>query len=179
MGGATPSDDTETAEVNPTSKVTAALIAGAATGLFYVIPLVNCLCCVWGIGGGVLASYLWLRHQPPSLSPPLGDGLLLGMLTSGVGTVTWLFLQVPLQIFTGFAQDPGESLEQMEEMMETMAPGTSVPEWLTDIMGSTSGTIGMGLIGTFFFAIFVFIALAIFVSIGSLIGTAIFHKKAQ
>ena len=49
------------------------LIAGAAFGAASGIPLLNCAnlaCCALAIGGGFLASYLWLKQAGPMAAPP-------------------------------------------------------------------------------------------------------------
>ena len=42
------------------SPITSALIGGAAAGVLSGIPVFQCLCCLWIIGGAILASYLLL-----------------------------------------------------------------------------------------------------------------------
>ena len=162
--------------MNPTSKVTAALIAGAVVGVLSSLPLLGCLCCAWAIGGGFLASYLWMRHQPPSLAAPLGDSVLLGLMTSAVATVVGIIVQLPLQLIAGAN---GGMQDAFDQAMEQLPADADVPQWFIDLFTSGAGSAGLTIFSVLFGAVFSFVAYSIFVSIGSLIGTSIFHKKAQ
>ena len=54
-----------------------ALIGGAVAGVLSGLPFFNCLCCIWIIGGAMLASYLLSKDSPVSLSA--GDGAIVGI----------------------------------------------------------------------------------------------------
>ncbi len=50
-----------------TDKTRAVLIGGVTLGLLSAIPPIsfaNMCCCVWVLGGGALASYLYVRRSP-------------------------------------------------------------------------------------------------------------------
>ena len=79
------------------SKLKPALIGGAALGVASSVPilnLANCACCALVIGGGVLASYFYMKDAPPAAGPAYGDALLLGLLTGVFGAVTSSVLSI-------------------------------------------------------------------------------------
>ncbi|MCZ7371502.1 MAG: hypothetical protein O8C66_13445, partial [Candidatus Methanoperedens sp.] len=53
-----------------------ALISGAVAGVLSGIPFVNCLCCLWIIGGAILATNLLAKKTPALLTA--GDGAIVG-----------------------------------------------------------------------------------------------------
>src|ERR1044072_3178474 len=69
------------------NKLKPALLGGLIVGLLSAIPVVNYCCCIWGIGGGGLASYLYIKSSPTKIST--GDGAMLGGAAAwgGVGGV--------------------------------------------------------------------------------------------
>ncbi|REJ84730.1 MAG: hypothetical protein DWQ36_07700 [Acidobacteria bacterium] len=159
--------------MNPTSKLTAAAIGGVAMGVASSIPLLGCLCCAWAVGGGLLASYLWMRHQPPSLSPPYGDGALLGLMTAAIGAIAGMFVQLPLNLLMG----AGGMSDAMQQALESMPEDVEVPQQLVDMLSSSAGSAGMTVVGVLVGAVFAFIVYAVLATVGALIGTAVFHKK--
>ena len=58
----------------------AALLGGVFIGVFSALPIINIAncCCLWIIGGGVLAAYLAQQNSPRSLSA--GQGAWFGLL---------------------------------------------------------------------------------------------------
>ena len=85
-----------------TDKTRAVLIGGVTLGLLSAIPPIsfaNMCCCVWVLGGGALASYLYVRRsQSPVL---LGQGAELGALAGVVGTVVAHSIGIPLGLILG------------------------------------------------------------------------------
>lgn len=162
--------------MNPTSKLMAALIGGIAMGVTSSIPLLGCLCCAWALGGGLLAAYLWMRHQPPALQPPYGDGALLGLMTAAFGAIAGMFVQLPLQLLLGAG---GGTAEQIRDALEQMPEGVEVPQQLVDMLTSSAGSAGMTIFGVLIGAVFSFVVYAVLATIGALIGVALFNKKPQ
>lgn len=145
---------------------TPALIGGAVAGILSGIPLVNCLCCIWIIGGAMLAAYLLVKDYPVALSA--GDGAIVGVFTGIVAAVVRTFVDIVLQPFnTKFLQ---RIMERVAEYAEEMPPGfeslfeegtfeTSVPKILFGLVIS----------------VIVFSALG---ALGGIIGISLFGKKA-
>lgn len=80
---------------NKSSLIVPALIGGFASGFLSSLPLANCFCCLWIILGAGLAVYLYSRDNPKALTS--SDGLLLGILTGLIATITDFFLSIPFQ----------------------------------------------------------------------------------
>ena len=87
------------------NKLKPALLGGLVVGLLSAIPFVNYCCCIWGIGGGGLASYLFIKESPTKIGPV--DGAMLGALAGVVGAVIYLIIGVPIAYFIS-----GAAMEQ-------------------------------------------------------------------
>ena len=72
------------------NKLKAALIGGVIVGLPSAIPVLNYCCCIWGIGGGVVAGLLYIKGSQTRV--PTGDGAIVGGLAGVVGGVIYLIL---------------------------------------------------------------------------------------
>ena len=100
------------------NKLKPALIGGVLIGLLSVIPvvnLVNVCCCLWGILGGVLATYLYVKNSPVPASP--GDGAMLGALAGAVSAVIVIVIGIPISIVAG-----GITRELLVRLMESINP---------------------------------------------------------
>lgn len=153
-----------------------ALIGGVFLGITSALPLLNlfnCACCILVIGGGFIASYLYLKDYPDTL-PPLsyGDGALLGLLTGVIGGLVWSVVQVPLELFhlqlgaaAGIAQleealsDPNIPPELREILLELFAKG-----------GLTAATLAISVVMNLVIGV-------IFAIVGAIIGVAVFQKR--
>lgn len=61
------------------------LLGGIFIGLLSGLPYVrygNCFCCMWKIGGGILAGVIFFEKTKKIT---LGDGFLLGLISGGIG----------------------------------------------------------------------------------------------
>src|SRR5215510_13079830 len=79
------------------NKLKPALLGGLIVGLLSAIPFVNYCCCIWGIGGGGLASFLYMKSSPTKIGP--GDGAMLGALAGVIGAIIYLIIGVPIAYF--------------------------------------------------------------------------------
>jgi hypothetical protein len=133
------------------NKLKPALLGGLIVGVLSAIPLVQYCCCIWGIGGGVLAAYLYIKNS--TVPVKMGDGAMVGALSGVIGGIIYLILGLPIAIFFGMAA--------MEEQLTRN--GVSLP---------FSGVLLMvvaGIVGA--------ILLAILATLGGIIGVAIFEKR--
>src|SRR5688500_1904906 len=74
------------------------LLGGLFIGVLSAMPIVqlcNC-CCVWIVGGGVLAAYLQQQNLPAPMT--VLDGVRAGALAGVVGALVWLILTQALDI---------------------------------------------------------------------------------
>ena len=69
-----------------------ALIGGVVAGVLSGIPLLNCLCCLWIIGGAMLSSYLLAKNSPVALSA--GDGAIVGAFSGIIAAVVVAILLI-------------------------------------------------------------------------------------
>jgi len=155
------------------SKLRPAAIGGAALGIASAIPvlnLANCACCALVIGGGVLAAYLYCKEQPPSTEAPYGDAFLLGILTGVIGALIGSIVSIPFQLLVG-GLGAGESIQQALQQADLP------PEVAELVSKFGSGELAFGAI--VFGLLVSLVVYTIFATIGALIGTAIFHRKAS
>lgn len=142
-----------------------ALVGGVTAGLLTAIPLFGCLCCLWIVGGGMLAAYLLARNSPVSLRP--GDGALVGIFTGIVATFVDAVVSLPFQswneevvrkFFDQLSQFIKEMPSEWEAWLGRMEAGFS-PAWF--------------LLGLLFAAI----VYGTFGALGGVIGVSLFGKK--
>lgn len=133
------------------NKLKPALLGGLIVGLLSAIPFINYCCCIWGIGGGVLAAYLYIKSSPIPVS--MGEGAMVGALAGVVGGIIYLVIGLPIAILFGMAA--------MTEQLSRS--GVQLP---------FSGVVLMivsGIVGAIF--------LVVLATLGGIIGTAIFEKR--
>jgi hypothetical protein len=135
------------------SKTKAALIGGVVAGILSAIPVVNYCCCIWAIGGGVLAVYLFVKNTGSVVTP--GGGASLGAVTGGIAAVIYLIIALPLNLIIGTAAMAAQ-MEQMERA------GVSIP------------LSGMALV--IVFVIIGAVCVFVFTLLGGVIGAPIFGK---
>jgi disulfide bond formation protein DsbB len=142
-----------------------ALIGGAVAGVLSGIPLVNCLCCLWIIGGAMIAAYLLAKDSPTDLTA--GDGAIVGVFTGIVAAVVDVIVSIPFQaVSEKFVRD---MLVRFSEYAEEMPNGWQ--SWFEE--GALEGSIAWSVFG---FAISVIIFSA-FGALGGIIGISLFGKK--
>lgn len=145
-----------------------ALIGGAVAGVLSGIPLLGCLCCLWIIGGAMLASSLASKQYPVSMTA--GDGAILGALVGIVAAVVHALISLIPQI---------ESINEnvLRRFMERFAEfAPNMPSNWRDMMDQRMGqteTLAMFLFGLLISAV-VFVALG---ALGGIIGASLFGKK--
>lgn len=133
------------------NKLKPALLGGLIVGVLSAIPFINYCCCIWSIGGGALAAYIYIKSSSTPVS--MGDGAMVGGLAGVVGGVIYLILGLPIAILFGMAA----LTEQLNRS------GVELP---------FSGTLLMivaGIIGAIF--------LVVLATLGGIIGVAIFEKR--
>lgn len=135
------------------NKLKPALLGGLIVGLLSAIPFVNYCCCIWGIGGGGLASFLFIKQSPTKVGP--GDGAMLGALAGVVGAVIYLIIGVPIAYFIS-----GAAMEQAFSQANIHLPFTGFLLFLVS-----------GLIGG--------LCLLVLAVVGGLIAVPIFEKRTD
>ena len=83
------------------NKLKPALLGGLIVGVLSALPFVSTCCCIWAIGGGVLAGMLYINSSPVPVKT--GDGAVVGALAGVVGAVIYLIIGLPIALLRGTA----------------------------------------------------------------------------
>lgn len=134
-----------------TDKLVPALIGGVILGILSSIPFVNYCCCIWAIGGGLLAVMMYVKKSPSSMS--MGEGAMLGAMTGVIGGVIYFVLANIIALIVGTAA--------MDAALKQT--GVNIP---------LSG-VALILLITFLTALF----LVVLSTVGGLIAIPIFEKR--
>ena len=133
------------------NKLKPALLGGLIVGVLSAIPFINYCCCIWTIGGGVLAAFLYVKGSPTPVK--MGDGAMVGGLAGVVGGVIYFVLSLPINIFFGMAA--------MQEQLYRSGVHLPFSGFVLVILTSIVGAI----------------ILAVLTALGGIIGVAIFEKR--
>jgi hypothetical protein len=133
------------------NKLKPALLGGLIVGVLSAIPIINYCCCIWTLGGGVLAAFLYVKSSPTPVK--MGDGAVVGGLAGVVGGVIYFIISLPINIFFGMAA----MQEQLYRSGVRLPFSGIVLVLLTSIVGA--------------------VILALLTALGGIIGVAIFEKR--
>ena len=149
----------------PPPRLQPALFGGLFIGILSALPLINMAncCCLWVIGGGVLATYLMQQNHPFPIAA--ADGALVGLLAGLVGGVLWALLSIPIDL----AMRPF----QQRIFERIMAANPDFPDDARSMIENMSVR---GVAIAFKMVLSVFIGL-VFGMLGGLLGVALFRKK--
>jgi hypothetical protein len=146
-----------------TSKTQPALIGGLVIGVLSALPIIaagNYCCCLWIIGGGVLAAYLLQQNSIEPITQ--GDAAITGLMAGIVGAFVYVVILIALtpliapmqhrmleRILDNANGMPPEFRELMSRSIE--GPLAIAIGFLTHlVLGAIFATIG-GLLGAVFF----------------------------
>jgi hypothetical protein len=101
-----------------------ALTGGAFLGSLSSLPLIsagNCICCMWVLGGGAIATLL-LSQQQPGRRLNFGDGAFAGVCSGLFGAMIATLMSIPLKIISApFLEAERERLEAaLKDMPEVL-----------------------------------------------------------
>ncbi len=142
-----------------------ALIGGAAAGILSGIPIVNCLCCLWIIGGAMLSAYLLIKDSPVALSA--GDGVIVGIFSGIVAAIVEFIISIPFQAVT--EKFMRNMIDRFSEYYEEMPRGFE--SWFQE--GAFETSFVWAIIGLVI-SVVIFSALG---ALGGIIGISLFGKK--
>ena len=143
-----------------------ALVGGLVMGVLTGLPIVsagNLCCCMWVIGGGVIAAYMLQQNEPMPITT--ADGAAVGLMAGVVGAFVYLILSIPIS----FLVAPMER-EIVQRFVERMG---EMPPQFRELAARGAGT-GFRLIMGFILWLVVGV---IFSTIGGVVGQAVFQKK--
>ena len=105
-----------------------ALYGGLVMGVLSSLPLIsagNVCCCLWVVGGGLVAAYVLQQRQATPITP--ADGALVGLLAGIFGAFVGLLISIPIsflvapmerQIVQRVLENSGNMPPEFREMME-------------------------------------------------------------
>jgi hypothetical protein len=146
-----------------------ALFGGLFIGVMSALPIINlgnCVCCMWVLGGGALATYLMQQNHPYTVSA--ADGALVGLLAGVVGGFLGSLLAIPLMMMMGPFQ---------RQLMERMLSGNpDIPDQTRRMIENMNAAS----VGGAAIAVKIVLSVcvdAVFGMLGGLLGVALFKKK--
>ena len=160
--------------MNEAGMLKPALIGGVLLGILSVIPgihLVNCFCCAWVIGGGIVAAYLYVKSSPEAVT--LGRGVGLGLIAGAIGAVVDTLFSIPLTFL--MASFGADAMDQARKMVERIS---ELPQEVRDALArvfSDSPTASLFLIAVV--GIVKLVIYPLMAMIGGAIGVALFEKR--
>lgn len=147
-----------------------AAVGGLLLGILSSLPFISCACCVWVIGGGALAAYLYVKEAPAMVT--LGHGVYLGLLAGIIGSVIIGLFQIPLLFMS-----PEGSREIFEQVRQTMDKIPGYPEEYRESFMELSSREGFI---SFFYILSMGLQLVLnclLAMLGGALGVAIFEKR--
>ena len=146
--------------------MTVPVVAGGLfLGVLSAVPpisFLNCACCILVVGGGLLASYLYMKDYPlDSPRVTYGDGALLGLLAGLFGAVVDTVVSIPINLMLPFGFSNQDALEQLRNTPD-------IPPQLIDFLESIWILISL---------LFGGIVFSIFAMVGAMLGVALFGPK--
>ena len=146
-------------------KLQPALFGGLFIGVLSALPIINIgnCCCLWVIGGGVLATYLVQQNHPYPIAA--ADGALVGLLAGLMGGVLGTLLSIPVEMMMGPIQ---------KQIMErVLSSSQDIPEETRRMLENMN----VGALAIAFKLVFSVCVGAVFGMLGGLLGVALFKKK--
>jgi hypothetical protein len=147
-------------------KLQPALFGGLFIGVLSALPIINIAncCCLWVIGGGVLATYLMQQNHPYPIA--VADGALAGLLAGVIGGVLGTVLSIPMEMMMGPFQR-----QMMERILSSNPDIPAETRSMLENMGRSGG------LAIAFKLVFSTCVGAVFGLLGGLLGVAMFKKK--
>ncbi|MBI3049929.1 MAG: DUF5518 domain-containing protein [Acidobacteria bacterium] len=145
-----------------------AVLGGLFIGILSALPIVNVAncCCLWIVGGGVLAGYLAQQDRQTPLRP--GRGAAVGLLAGVVGAFVWVVAAMVIDAVIGPLQE--RMVAEMIRNAADMPP--EVRQWL-ELAGDRASApvrIAVGFV-------FQLLAGAVFATLGGVLAVAFFGRR--
>lgn len=144
-----------------------ALLGGLFIGVLGALPIVNVCdcCCLWMIGGGLVAAYL---DQQQDVRPTtVQRGALAGLLAGVAGAFVWLVVASIVSVVLAPVQE--QMITAVTRNARDMPP--EIREWLDQMAGTEPSAAG-----TFVWFGVRLVLGSVFASIGGAIGASYFRK---
>ena len=142
-------------------------------GVLSALPFVsaaNLCCCLWVVGGGIVAAYVLQQNESTAITP--ADGALVGLFAGLLGAVIQVLVSIPIT----FVVAPMERalLQRVIDMAGTM------PEDMRQMVeqyGRGGESIAFTIAARTVAFMFWLCVGAVFSTVGGLIGAAVFRKQ--
>ena len=145
------------------------LLSGLLIGALSALPIVsmaNACCCLWIVGGGMLAAYLQQQNEG-GRSLPVSRGAVVGLAAGVTGAFVWLLISIPLSFVMGPLQE-----RMAQEMLQR---ATDMPPGVRGVLEGVAAGGGSPLQYVVGFLFHLFAGL-IFATAGGAIGAAFFKR---
>ena len=154
------------------NKTQPVLLGGAFIGVLSALPIIsvgNLFCCLWIVGGGVIAAYLMQQSHPVAIT--FQDGAVGGFLAGIVGAFVYVIVAVPVQLL-------------MAPIQRRVAQGIldaagAVPPELRDLIEDMSSGVGGALVGLMIMFFVLLVLGVIFATLGGVLGALMFRRNPQ
>jgi hypothetical protein len=159
--------------MNDNAMLKPALIGGVLLGILSSIPvisLLNCACCAWVVGGGMLAAYLYVKDSP--LPVTLGRGAGVGLLTGVIGTAVSALFMIPLYML--IRQGGLGIAERIREVLRTLP---NVPPEAEEAFRGLSDKGDISPLIWMVVLIFTLATYSLAAMLGGVLGVALFEKR--
>jgi hypothetical protein len=149
------------------------LLAGLAAALLTALPVLSLGCCLWLLGAGALAVWLYMRRVPGSPVTP-GMGMRIGAVSGVVGFVVTTIWSVVR--FAANSQEFRTALQQQMDKSIASNPDPRAQEIMRQFMTNLNTPQGLAI---FFVLMLVIMAIVfvIFSAAGGAIGAAMFARR--
>jgi len=129
------------------SMLVPALIGGGIAGVLSGIPVLNCLCCLWIIAGGIIAVFFLNKESTKPLT--MGEGAIVGVFSGLVATAADFLISIPLAPLTN--KFIASLMERIAEYADEMPAGWET--WMErgagalvfSVLGALGGIIGVSI----------------------------------
>jgi hypothetical protein len=144
------------------------LLGGLFIGVLSALPIVsvaNC-CCLWLIGGGVLAAYLDQQEGRQPLTP--GRGAMVGGLAGVVGAFVWLVTAMAVDVVLAPIQERmiGDVLRTAQDMPPAAREWLELAADRSNAPLRYAGGLALHLFG------------ALFAALGGVLGASFFRRDS-
>ena len=154
------------------NKIQPAVIGGVILGLLSSIPFVNLgnlCCCLWVVGGGALASYLYIKKSETPVS--VGEGAIVGLIAGLVGAFVGLVIGLPLSLLTGNVM-----MDAVGKMFESLDPNAA-RQFQAQIEQYKNMSVGERLVQSIPGVLLNFAVTAAMATVGGLLGVVLLEKR--
>ena len=150
-----------------------ALLSGLAAGVLSNAPVLGLGCCLWLLGAGALAVWLYQRRVPGTFVTP-GMGMRIGAVSGAIGYVAATILMALSFAFN--SQEIRSAMQKQLDKSLAANPDPRAQEIMRQFMGNLNTPQGLA---TFFVLIMAIMAVVfvIFSAAGGALGASLFARR--